>query len=205
MEFIRYEGQGQAFSQLDLEVDLENVQQLTVKLFRLLTDSCSGVPWPSTLPTSSARTMKKSSSATSSLQLSSTVQIRCSHCLTLLSCLIMIGRSIANDTEVVDTLLVQVIRQCQKMIRAERASLFLVDLKTSQLYSRLFNITHQDQQSSELKEEFIRYNLKLRHFLFICESNSRNSRLWSVSKSHFHHYDNMTSYHPSLDSSVYLN
>ena len=95
----------------------------------------------------------------------------------------MIGRSIANDTEVVDTLLVQVIRQCQKMIRAERASLFLVDLKTSQLYSRLFNITHQDEQSSDLKEEFIRYNLKTRHFLFICESNSRNIRSWSVSKS----------------------
>ena len=58
-------------------------------------------------------------------------------------------RSLADNCDVVDTLLRQIIRQCQKMIRAERASLFLVDLRTSQLYSRLFNITTEEEEEEE--------------------------------------------------------
>ena len=55
-----------------------------------------------------------------------------------------LNRSLADNCEVVDTLLRQIIRQCQIIIRAERASLFLVDLRTGQLYSRLFNITREE-------------------------------------------------------------
>ena len=58
-------------------------------------------------------------------------------------------RSLADNCEVVDTLLRQIIRQCQTMIRAERASLFLVDLRTGQLYSRLFNITRDQEEEGE--------------------------------------------------------
>ena len=65
-------------------------------------------------------------------------------------------RSIANDCGTVESLLVQVIRQCQKIIRAERASLFLVDLRTGELYSRLFNITQEDQEDHQINQEIIR-------------------------------------------------
>ena len=74
-------------------------------------------------------------------------------------------RSLADNCDVVETLLRQIIRQCQKMIRAERASLFLVDLRTSQLYSRLFNITTEEEKEDEdepkraLPQEVIRFPL----------------------------------------------
>ena len=60
-----------------------------------------------------------------------------------------VSRSLADNYDVVETLLRQIIRQCQTIIRAERASLFLVDLRTSQLYSRLFNITREEAEGEE--------------------------------------------------------
>ena len=60
-----------------------------------------------------------------------------------------VTRSLADNYDVVETLLRQIIRQCQTIIRAERASLFLVDLRTGQLYSRLFNITREEEEEEE--------------------------------------------------------
>ena len=60
-------------------------------------------------------------------------------------------RSLADNCDVVETLLRQIIRQCQTIIRAERASLFLVDLRTGQLYSRLFNITREAEEEASLE------------------------------------------------------
>ena len=45
------------------------------------------------------------------------------------------------------------------MIRAERASLFLVDLKTGQLYSRLFNITREEEDEEAVAREQLRFPL----------------------------------------------
>ena len=36
----------------------------------------------------------------------------------------------------VDTLITQILNQAQKLVNADRASLFLVDIKTNQLYAR---------------------------------------------------------------------
>jgi cAMP and cAMP-inhibited cGMP 3',5'-cyclic phosphodiesterase 10 len=38
-----------------------------------------------------------------------------------------------------DTLIVQIMNQAQKLVDADRASLFLVDAKTNQLYARSYS------------------------------------------------------------------
>ena len=50
------------------------------------------------------------------------------------------------------------INQCQKLVTADRASLFLVDRKTNQLYARLFNISYEGQQGdmADINQEFVR-------------------------------------------------
>ena len=45
-------------------------------------------------------------------------------------------RSIFVETMSVDTLITQILNQAQKLVNADRASLFLVDTKTNQLYAR---------------------------------------------------------------------
>ena len=70
--------------------------------------------------------------------------------------------SISCDVMLVDSLLLQVINQCQKMILADRASIFLVDTKTNQLYARLFNISYDREEDSgvtDFNEEVIRFSL----------------------------------------------
>ena len=71
-----------------------------------------------------------------------------------------LARDLRCDVVLVDTLLLQVINQCQKMILADRASIFLVDTKTNQLYARLFNISYdreEDSGVSDFNEEVIRF------------------------------------------------
>ena len=45
-------------------------------------------------------------------------------------------RSIFQEMISMDTLIVQIMNQAQKLVNADRASLFLVDSKTKQLYAR---------------------------------------------------------------------
>ena len=45
-------------------------------------------------------------------------------------------RSIFIESMSVDTLITQILNQAQKLVNADRASLFLVDIKTNQLYAR---------------------------------------------------------------------
>ena len=40
-----------------------------------------------------------------------------------------------------DTLILQIMNQAQKLVNADRASLFLVDSKTRQLYARIFDVS----------------------------------------------------------------
>ena len=40
-----------------------------------------------------------------------------------------------------DTLILQIMNQAQKLVNADRASLFLVDSKTGQLYARIFDVS----------------------------------------------------------------
>ena len=46
------------------------------------------------------------------------------------------------------------------MILADRASLFLVDVRTNQLYARLFNIEMDREVDSNINEELIRLYLE---------------------------------------------
>ena len=49
---------------------------------------------------------------------------------------IIILRSIFQEMISMDTLIVQIMNQAQKLVNADRASLFLMDSKTNQLYAR---------------------------------------------------------------------
>ena len=46
------------------------------------------------------------------------------------------ARSIFQEMISMDTLIVQIMNQAQKLVSADRASLFLMDSKTNQLYAR---------------------------------------------------------------------
>ena len=47
-----------------------------------------------------------------------------------------LSRSIFQEMVSMDTLILQIMNQAQKLVNADRASLFLVDSKNSQLYAR---------------------------------------------------------------------
>ncbi len=46
-----------------------------------------------------------------------------------------------------DTLIVQIMNQAQKLVDADRASLFLVDAKTNQLYARFDSPSPQQKKT----------------------------------------------------------
>ena len=50
--------------------------------------------------------------------------------------LLTVVKSIFQEMISMDTLIVQIMNQAQKLVNADRASLFLVDSKTNQLYAR---------------------------------------------------------------------
>ena len=50
--------------------------------------------------------------------------------------LLTVVKSIFQEMISMDTLIVQIMNQAQKLVNADRASLFLVDSKTKQLYAR---------------------------------------------------------------------
>ena len=49
-------------------------------------------------------------------------------------------RTIFQEMVSMDTLILQIMNQAQKLVNADRASLFLVDSKTGQLYARIFDV-----------------------------------------------------------------
>ena len=107
-------------------------------------------------------------------------------------------RSLADSCEVVDTLLRQIIGQCQKMIRAERASLFLVDLRTGQLYSRLFNITREEEEDETnlaSRQEDIRFPLSQG----VAGCVARTGKTYNLAEANTCKYFN-----PAVDQQVFL-
>jgi len=55
--------------------------------------------------------------------------------------LLTVVKSIFQEMISMDTLIVQIMNQAQKLVNADRASLFLVDSKTKQLYARIFDVS----------------------------------------------------------------
>ena len=51
-----------------------------------------------------------------------------------------------------DTLIVKIMNFAQKLVNADRASLFLVDSKTNQLYARIFDIQTSSMNTDEFGE-----------------------------------------------------
>ena len=49
-------------------------------------------------------------------------------------------RSVFMEVISMDTLIIKIMNFAQKLVDADRASLFLVDAKTNQLYARIFDI-----------------------------------------------------------------
>ena len=58
----------------------------------------------------------------------------------LTSFLLNVVRSIFMEMISMDTLIVKIMNFAQKLVSADRASLFLVDAKTNQLYARIFDV-----------------------------------------------------------------
>lgn len=63
--------------------------------------------------------------------------------------ILSVVKSIFQDMVSMDTLIMKVMSFAQKLVSADRASLFLVDAKNKQLYARIFDMTH----ASEFEEE----------------------------------------------------
>ena len=61
---------------------------------------------------------------------------RIQHQKSLNDFLLSVVRSIFQEMVSMDTVIVQIMNQAQKLVQADRASLFLVDSKTEQLYAR---------------------------------------------------------------------
>ena len=65
-----------------------------------------------------------------------------------------------------DTLILQIMNQAQKLVNADRASLFLVDSKTNQLYARYMAL------SLTLKLQVILMNLFFISGYLMCQVNN---------------------------------
>ena len=77
-----------------------------------------------------------------------------------------------------DTLILQIMNQAQKLVNADRASLFLVDSKTGQLYARIFdvaggNVAAVTQARAEVRSAQIFFIKILKYFyIFILQRQS---------------------------------
>merc|ERR1711936_988068 len=54
-----------------------------------------------------------------------------------------------------NSLIVQSLNQVQKMVDADRASLFLIDTKTNQLYAKLFEVVAEENSEGNINEEIL--------------------------------------------------
>ena len=52
-----------------------------------------------------------------------------------------------------NSLIIKIMNFAQTLVDADRASLFLVDSKTNQLYARIFDIKGGDTNSNEIESE----------------------------------------------------
>jgi cAMP and cAMP-inhibited cGMP 3',5'-cyclic phosphodiesterase 10 len=81
--------------------------------------------------------------------------------------LLSIVKSIFMEMVSMDALIIKIMNFAQKLVSADRASLFLVDTKTNQLYARIFDVSGgkgSDNTADGLVErdftKEIRYNLQ---------------------------------------------
>ena len=58
-------------------------------------------------------------------------------------------RSIFMEMVSMNQLIIKIMNFAQRLVDADRASLFLVDAKTNQLYARIFDIKGNDKESGQ--------------------------------------------------------
>ena len=59
------------------------------------------------------------------------------------------SRSIFMEMVSMNQLIIKIMNFAQRLVDADRASLFLVDAKTNQLYARIFDVKGNDKDSTE--------------------------------------------------------
>ena len=62
-----------------------------------------------------------------------------------------------------DTLIIKIMNFAQKLVSADRASLFLVDSKTNQLYARIFDVSDQGKTNGGEKRDGIDISREIRY------------------------------------------
>ena len=81
-------------------------------------------------------------------------------------------KSVFMEMVSMDTLIVKIMTFAQKLVDADRASLFLVDSKTNQLYARIFDVKGKDQElnqevSKEIRSEFVIKECVTKKYIFL--------------------------------------
>ena len=98
-------------------------------------------------------------------------------------------RSIFMEMVSMNQLIIKIMNFAQRLVNADRASLFLVDAKTNQLYARIFDIKGSDKEVSEnggkdIAKE-IRYDKMIEcncNFLSLNNSNQFTPKLFSINR-----------------------
>ena len=76
-------------------------------------------------------------------------------------------RSIFMDIVSMDSLVIKIMGFAQKLVNADRASLFLVDPKSNQLYARLFDVTEEKSkykyQDISKEVRYKKHNTQTKH------------------------------------------
>ncbi|XP_023215488.1 probable 3',5'-cyclic phosphodiesterase pde-5 [Centruroides sculpturatus] len=61
-------------------------------------------------------------------------------------------KSIFKDMQTMDTVIIKIMMFAQKLVKADRASLFLVDHQTKELYARIFDVNCEENKSESANE-----------------------------------------------------
>ncbi|CAN8007045.1 unnamed protein product [Ixodes pacificus] len=75
------------------------------------------------------------------------------------SFLLAVVRSIFQDMISMDSVIVKIMTFAQKLVSADRASLFLVDSRTKELYARIFDVSGDNDEVQEVAKEISRFPL----------------------------------------------
>lgn len=75
--------------------------------------------------------------------------------------LLSLLRSIFQDMVSMDTLVVKIIDFAQHLVQADRASLFLLDSKTNELYARIFDFGNDSGEKGKPQGRDFRYQFSL--------------------------------------------
>nr|XP_006817445.1 PREDICTED: probable 3',5'-cyclic phosphodiesterase pde-5-like [Saccoglossus kowalevskii] len=74
--------------------------------------------------------------------------------------LLAVTKSIFQDIVSMDTVIMKIMNYAQKLVNADRASLFLCDTKTNELYARIFDVGNGEGPQPTTKQKEIRFPME---------------------------------------------